>query len=87
MSNGYFTASGYFISFHPQGQEGRQTPACSVGAVNAQWLFPQERAPSPPRNEGCLSIGSKDSAPCMSDGLKPAPNPHMMMRLDECEAL
>ena len=27
------------------------TPACSIGAVNARWLFPQERAPpSPPRN-------------------------------------
>ena len=26
-------------------------PACSIGAVNARWLFPQERAPpSPPQN-------------------------------------
>ena len=63
------------------------TLACSVGAVDAQWLFPQERAPSPPRNEGYLSIGSKDLAPCMSDGLQPAPNPRMMTCLDECEAL
>jgi hypothetical protein len=88
MSNGYFTASGYFVPFHPQGQEGCQTPARSVavGAVDAKWLFPQERAPSPPHKEGCLSNGSKDSAPRTSDGLQPAPNPRMMTRLDECEA-
>ena len=86
MSNDYFTASGYFVPFHTQEQEGHQTPARSVavGAVDAKWLFPQEQAPSPPRKEGCLSNGSKDSAPRTSDGLQPAPNPRTMKRLEAC---
>ena len=86
MSNGSFTASGYFVPFHTQGQEGCRIPTRSVGTVNARWLFPQEQAPSPPCIKGYLSIGSKYSAPPTSDGLQPAPSPRMMTRLDKIEA-
>jgi hypothetical protein len=72
-------SNGCFAPFHPQGQEGRRTPACSVGAVNAQLLFPKEQAPSPPRDKGCLSTGSQDLG--TSDGLEPAPACRMMTHL------
>ena len=39
------------------------------------WLFPQERAPSPPRDEGCTQNGLGDPAPQSSNGSPPTPSP------------
>ena len=39
------------------------------------WLFPQERAPSPPRDEGCKQNGFGDPAPHTSNGSPPTPSP------------
>ena len=50
-------------------------PARPDGTVNnAQWLFPQERAP-PPRNEGCKHNGFGDPALHASNGSLPTPSP------------
>jgi hypothetical protein len=49
-------------------------PACPDGTVDdAQWLFPQERAP-PPRNEGCKH-GFGNPALHASTGSLPTPSP------------
>ena len=37
-------------------------PARPDDAINARWLFPQERAPSPPCDEGCKHNGLGDPA-------------------------
>jgi hypothetical protein len=51
------------------------TPARPDGTVDdAQWLFPQERAP-PPRDEGCKQNGFGDPAPHSSNGFPPTPSP------------
>ena len=39
------------------------------------WLFPQERAPSPPRDEGCKHNGFGDPALYTSNGSPPTPSP------------
>jgi hypothetical protein len=46
--------------------------------VNAQWLFPLEQAPPPPRNKGYVHNGAGEPAPAMSNGSQPAPSPPMM---------
>ncbi len=45
---------------------------------NARWLFPLQRAPPPPRNEGCTSHGLSDPAPLQSNGSSP-PSPPILM--------
>ena len=51
-------------------------------AGDAQWLFPQERAPSPPRNEGCKHNGFVDPALLLSNGPHPTPNPPFSFNVD-----
>ncbi len=46
-------------------------PAQPEDAVDARWLFPQERAPSPPRDEGCEHNGFGDPALLSSNGPQP----------------
>ena len=50
-------------------------PARPDNAINTRWLFPQERAPSPPRDEGCKQIGFGDPALLPSNGSPPTPSP------------
>jgi hypothetical protein len=50
-------------------------PARPDDAVDAQWLFPQERAPSPPRNKSCKYNGFGDPALLSSNGSQPTPSP------------
>jgi hypothetical protein len=50
-------------------------PACPDDAVDVQWLFSEEQAPSPPLNEGWLINGSHALAHRTRDGVEPAPNP------------
>ena len=50
-------------------------PAQPDDAVDARWLFPQERAPSPPCDEGCKHNGSGDPALLLSNGPQPTPSP------------
>jgi hypothetical protein len=61
---------------------GTPPPAPHVIAVddNARWLFPLERAPPPPRNEGCILHGLSDPAPLQSNGSSP-PSPPIMSPL------
>jgi hypothetical protein len=54
-------------------------PAPPDDAINARWLFPQERAPSPPRDEGCKHNGFVDPALSSSNGSPPTPSPPMSM--------
>ena len=44
-------------------------------AINAQWLFPQERVPSPPGNKGCKHNGLGNPTLLSSNGLQPTPSP------------
>jgi hypothetical protein len=55
-------------------------PAPHVVAIddNARWLFPLERAPPPPRDEGCTSHGLSDPAPLQSNCSLP-PSPPILM--------
>ena len=46
----------------------------AVMVKDAQWLFPQERAP-PPRDEGCKQNGFGDPAPHTSNGSLPTLSP------------
>jgi hypothetical protein len=50
-------------------------------AIDAQprLLFPLERAPPPPRNEGCTLNGFSDPAPLQSNGSLPPSPPIIMM--------
>jgi len=50
-------------------------------AIDAKprWLFPLERAPPPPRNEGCILHGLSDPAPLQSNGSSPYSPPIIMM--------
>ena len=50
-------------------------PAQPDDAVDARWLFPQEQAPSPPREEGCKHNGFGDPALLSSNGPQPIPSP------------
>jgi hypothetical protein len=50
-------------------------PARPDDAITTRWLFPQERAPSPPRDEGCKQNGFGDPAPQLSNGSPPTPSP------------
>jgi hypothetical protein len=50
-------------------------PARPDDAINTGWLSPQERAPSPPRDEGCKHNGFGDSALLPSKGSPPTPSP------------
>ncbi len=40
-------------------------------AINTRWLFPQEQAPSAPRDEGCKHNGFGDPALLLSNGYPP----------------
>jgi hypothetical protein len=61
---------------------GTPPPAPHVIAVddNARWLFPLERAPPPPRNEGCILHGLSNPTPLQSNGSSP-PIPLIMLPL------
>ena len=50
-------------------------PAHPDDAINTHWLFPQERAPSPPRDEGCEHNGFGDPALLSSNGPQSNPSP------------
>jgi len=54
-------------------------PARPDDAVDARWLFPKERTPSPPRDEGCEHNGFVDPALPSSNGSPPTPSPPMSM--------
>jgi hypothetical protein len=54
-------------------------PARPDDAINTRWLFPQERAPSPPRDEGCKHNGFGDPALLPSNG-SPPPSPPTITR-------
>ena len=54
-------------------------PAHPDDAINARWLFPQEQAPSPPRDKGCKHNGFGDPALPPSNGSPPTPSPPMLM--------
>ena len=57
-------------------------PARPDDAINARWLFPQERAPSPPCNEGCKHNGLGNPALLSSNGSKPTPSPTFSFNVD-----
>ena len=50
-------------------------PARPDDVINTRWLFPQERAPSSPRDKGCKHNGSGDPALLPSNGSRPTPSP------------
>ena len=50
-------------------------PARPDDVINSRWLFPQERALSPPRDEGCKHNGFGDPALLPSNGSPPTPSP------------
>jgi len=50
-------------------------PARPDDAINTRWLFPQERAPSPPRDEGCKHNGFGDPALLPGNGSPPPSSP------------
>ena len=54
-------------------------PACPSNAINAQWLFPQEQAPSPPHDEDCKHNGFGDPALPLSNSSPPTPSLPMAM--------
>jgi hypothetical protein len=62
---------------------GTPPPAPHVVAIedNARWLFPLERAPPPPRNEGWILQGLSDPAPLQSNDSSPPSPPILKMSL------
>ena len=63
-------------------------PARPDNAINTRWLFPQERAPSPPRDKGCKHNGFGNLALFPSNGsLPPSPPTITTSALNVKEAL
>ncbi len=54
---------------------GNGPPARPDDAIDARWLFPQEQAPSSPRDEGCEYNVFGDPALLSSNGSQPTPSP------------
>jgi hypothetical protein len=70
----------------PEGNKMSNGPpsACPDDAVDSRWLFPLERAPPPPCNEGCKHNCFSDPALHVSNGSQPTPSPPFSLK--DCTA-